>query len=133
MYSYSAGSPGTFGDFGSKMTIRPEDRLRMELAAKDPKVMIPRLESDLARAEAQLAEAKALDPKVAPFRDRNIISFTNQIAEIQRQLAAWRTTGHAAGAQTPLERSLDPRPRPFYLNPIVIGGALIALALLLKK
>jgi hypothetical protein len=35
--------------------------------------------------------------------------------------------------QTPLERSLDPRPRPFYLNPIVIGGALIALALLLKR
>jgi hypothetical protein len=147
MYIYAAGSPGTYNGFGSQMTMTPE-----QVAQQRAWAALPQYEKDLANAPKHIAFGKKslielegrLKQAIAEGHEQNIKAMTEAIANMrdnwipmwEKKLAEAKAARARAQAQpqTPLERSLDPRPaRPLWQNPIVIGGALIALAVIIKR
>ena len=156
MYTYAAGSPGTFGALGTGITMTPAQIEQQRRWAALPqyardlqdaprhiafgKKSIIELEGRLKKAIATGHEQniKAMTEAIANMRDNWIPMWKAKLVEAKRAAAQARAVPPPAEArippQTPLARSLAPRPRrPLWQNPILIGGVLVALVIILKR
>ncbi len=149
MYTYAAGSQGTYGDLGTKATMTAEQLLQQRAWAA-----LPQYERDLVNAPKHIAFGKKsilelkgrLQREIAAGNEQNIKAVREGIANLKNNwLPMWkaklaearatklRATAVTPTTTTPLERSLDPRAgRPIWQNPMLIVGALVAGAVLLR-
>ena len=129
MYSYAAGSPGTFGGVGFGTVIhmtndeffaQSEDALiRHYIGPRGGKTLTrEKAIAEMTAAREQWAKMKAMLPPAAELaRERA----TPPLVTIEQPV-------------TPLERSLAPRPRrPRWQIPLVVGGVLVVLVIILKR
>ena len=134
MYTYAAGSPGTFGALGTKVTLRPEDIARMERQRQDPNYMIPLLEAQLTQQLQKLAKEEATDSAVNPSRGNNIAVWKRESAKTRAEIVVWKRK--QGDVPTPLERSLDPQKRaalPVWVWPVALSVSAFVLWQLVRK